>query len=295
MRRWFEREGVLEVDPPTLVAAGVTEPGTPSYRVFPPLGDTPSGYLSTSPEYHLKRLVAAGLGDVYAMAPVFRAEEVGRHHQSEFVMVEWYRVGCDLAGLIADVTDLVRAAGLEAPVTVSRYRDVFAAAAGIDPITASDAELAALADATAGGIALDPSDRALSLDLVFSHLVAPGLGRSGPEFIRDFPACQAALARLDPATPETALRTELFVDGLEIANGFEELTDAREQRARFEADNRLREARGLPMMPIDEPFLAALEHGLPPCAGVALGLDRLLMVLFGATSIGQVRSFADAP
>ena len=293
IREYFDAAGVLEVDTPVLVTAGVTDPATPSLRVLSPAGE--QSFLATSPEYHMKRLLAAGLGDIYSLGPAFRADEHGRRHRSEFALVEWYRVGFDLHALMADVAALIEAAGVELPVRGVDYTEVFLEATGLDPLTTSDEALAAAARQAAGGLALDPDDRALALDLLFSHRVVPALERGALTFVTGYPACQAALARLDPARPDTALRFEAFAAGMELANGFEELTDPVEQRARFFADNRLRRRRSLPTMPIDEAFLAALAHGLPRCAGVALGLDRLLMVRLGESEIARVRPFAEPP
>lgn len=295
MRAYFDKTGALEVDTPVVVNAGVTDPATPSFRVFSATGDRAVGFLATSPEYHMKRLLAAGLGDCYSLAPAFRADEHGRRHRSEFALIEWYRLGFDLTALMADVAALIAAAGIERPLRRVDYAEVFAATTGLDPLTAADEVLAAAARDAAGGLEVDPDDRALALDVLFSHRVVPALERSALTFVTGYPACQAALARLDPERPGTALRFEAFAAGMELANGFEELTDPVEQRARFEADNRLRRRRGLPVMPIDDALLAALAHGLPRCAGVALGLDRLMMVRLGESEIGHVRPFAETP
>lgn len=290
LRSWFAARGVLEVDTPVLVAETVSDPATPSIAV--PLGTGRSASLATSPEYAMKRLLAAGSGSIYQMGPVFRADESGRAHRVEFTMVEWYRVGQTLADLMEDIADLLRHIGFPG-ARKTAYRQAFHAVTGLDPITVDTPTLAAEAEALAGRVAFDPKDRSMLLDLIFGLAVAPKLGCHGsPELIYGFPAAQAALARLAPEEPDVACRVEVFVDGLELGNGYEELTDAAEQAQRFAADNQLRSARGLPPVAPDQRLLAALEHGLPACSGMAMGLERIQMALTGATDIAQVQAFA---
>lgn len=294
VRAFFAERGVMEVDPPALVNAPVTDVNIHSARVELP-GDTTRRYaLHTSPEYAMKRLLAAGLGDIYYLGHVYRGAERGRLHNPEFTLIEWYRRGATLAALMQEVAALVsRLTGRERPIERLSYRDAFLREAGFDPLAASHATLASHA-ARLGfdARAVDASDRDELLELIMGALVGPRLGRGRLTFVHGYPASQAALARLDPDDPRTALRFELYADGIELANGFDELSDAAEQRARFESDLRERRRRGLPVAPIDERFLAALDSGLPPCVGVAVGFDRLLMVAEQAERIDAVLPFA---
>ncbi|MBV6424669.1 MAG: Elongation factor P--(R)-beta-lysine ligase [Steroidobacteraceae bacterium] len=294
VRAFFAERGVMEVDPPALVNAPVTDVNIHSARVELP-GDTTRRYaLHTSPEYAMKRLLAAGLGDIYYLGHVYRGAERGRLHNPEFTLIEWYRRGATLAALMQEVAALVsRLTGRERPIERLSYRDAFLREAGFDPLAASHATLAShAAQLGFDARAVDASDRDELLELVMGALVGPRLGRGRLTFVHGYPASQAALARLDPEDPRTALRFELYADGIELANGFDELSDAAEQRARFESDLRERRRRGLPVAPIDERFLAALDSGLPPCVGVAVGFDRLLMVAEQAERIDAVLPFA---
>ncbi len=292
IRRFFGRRGVLEVETPCLSRAGTPDPNLYSYVVQ---GFGQAGaefYLHTSPEFSMKRLLAAGSGPIFQMARVFREGEQGRWHNPEFTLLEWYRPGFDHVLLMGEVEELV-AEVLDSPACERlSYRDAFREYAGMDPHRATRAGLRDHAKRL--GINFTETgmeDEEAYLDLILSHRVAPCLGFDRPVFIHDFPQSQAALARIREGDPPVAERFELFIHGMEIANGFHELTDPVEQRERFEAENAKRRARGLPCIPIDERFLAALEQGLPDCAGVALGLDRLLMVRLGATDIAEVLAF----
>jgi elongation factor P--(R)-beta-lysine ligase len=248
VRAFFAARGVLEVETPLLSPAAASDPALESIAAH--VGSLGAiRYLHTSPELAMKRLLASGAGDIYQICAVFRDGEIGRWHQPEFTMLEWYRLGFDDDRLM----DEVEALGVDVPP-------------GLD-------------------------DDAL-LDLAFAVGVAPALPREAWTFVHEFPASQAALARIKPSHPAVAARFELFASGLELANGFAELTDAREQRRRFEADREVRRTRGLPLNPIDEDFLAALEQGLPECAGVALGFDRLVAVAAGLPSLAEAVAFA---
>jgi lysyl-tRNA synthetase class 2 len=255
-------------------------------------------YLHTSPEYAMKRLLAAGSGDIYQICHVVRGEERGRQHNAEFTLIEWYRLGAGMDALMDEVEALVRL--LAAPAAAARaqrlsYQQAFVAALGVDPLAAGEAELrAAAARCRVDAAAVAAGARDALLDLLMGLAVGPGLGRGAPCFVHRYPASQAALARLDPADARVALRFELYLEGMELANGFVELADAAEQRARFEAERHTRTARGLPAPPADERLLAALAAGLPECAGVALGFDRLLMLAGGAQDIGAVMPFTTA-
>ncbi len=299
-RAYFASRSVLEVDTPALTRHGVTDPHIAGLQTHvAACGDTPL-YLHTSPEYAMKRLLAAGAPDIYQICKVFRDHEVGRLHQPEFTMIEWYRRGATLDAIIDDTVGLIRAIGgaAELPSRRYRYRDRFIDACGIDPLIAGAAELANAAEALIDTGDLRRhigSDRTAWLDLLLSHIVVPGLPADELSVIHHFPAPQAALARLDPADPATAERFEAFWTGVELANGYRELTDADEQRQRFAADGQRRGALGLPAIAPDHALLAALDNGLPECSGVALGFDRLVMIACGLHHIDQAVSFAFAP
>ena len=298
VRDFFAKRGVMEVDTPALSGAAVTDPHLHSFvttSAGPVVG--PVFYLQTSPEFPMKRLLAAGSGCIYQIAKVFRNGEYGRLHNPEFSLLEWYRLGFDPARLMAEVAELVTALlrdrlPLQAPEYLS-YGAAFERYLGLDPHTASVAELAACAAAQTlqAPPGMPPDDPNPWLDLLLSHCIEPQLGRGRLSFLHDYPAAQATLARIRPGQPPMAERFELYLNGIELANGFHELSDPAEQRRRFERDNRLRAARRLPPMPVDERLLAALESGLPDCAGVALGLDRLLMIAAGKTCLQDVLSF----
>ena len=286
IRAFFAARGVIEADTAQLRACGVTDP-----QLVPLAAD--GGYLQTSPEYALKILLAAGAGDLYQLAHVFRGEEEGRKHRREFMLLEWYRCGYDHLRLMDEVTALVHAllpASRDRPVRRTPYPALFRDRFGIDIHHADDATIRRLATAHIPESAAWPLTRDAMLDLLYSHYIEPQLGRGALEYICDYPPSQAALARIiENADGEVvAARFELYIDGMELCNGFWELADAAEQRARFLADNRARVQAGLPQIPLDEDFLAALAHGLPDCAGVALGVDRLLMLASGAAHIEEV-------
>jgi lysyl-tRNA synthetase class 2 len=294
-RDFFGARGLLEVETPQLSAAAATDLHLDSLRAQGRQG-MPQGWLHTSPEFPMKRLLAAGSGDCWQLARVFRGGEQGRRHNPEFSLLEWYRVGWDAARLMDEVEAFVRrlAAGrlpLQDALRLS-YREAFVRHAGVDPFAASAGELSAALAARAVEVpeALAQDKDAL-LDLALSLLVEPALDPAQPTFIYDFPASHAALARIRPGDPPVAERFELFLGGMELANGFCELTDPTEQRARFAADLEARRRRGLETPPLDERFLAALAHGLPACAGVALGFDRLVMLLAGVDDIRAVLAF----
>jgi lysyl-tRNA synthetase class 2 len=291
-RAFFAARDVLEVDTPLVVNVPVSDVHLHSARVTFATGARPF-YLHTSPEYTMKRLLAGGSGDIYQICHVVRALERGRLHNPEFTLVEWYRLGWSLAELIGEVDALVRALlGPRAegrPLQRLSYRDAFLEHAGLDPFAASAPELTAAA--RAAGFAGPAGNRDELLELLMSTRVGPRLGQSALTFVHGYPASQAALARLDPVDPRTALRFELYCEGVELANGFHELTDAAEQRARFRQDLAARRQLGLGGAVLDERLLAALESGLPDCCGVALGFDRTVMLAVGADSIDSVLPF----
>ena len=301
LRRYFAQQGVLEVETPLLASAGTTDPHIPSFSFSdtgsPGLDGVTRRYLNTSPEFAMKRLLAAGSGPIYQVCKAFRQGEQGRHHNPEFSLLEWYRPGLDHHQLMQDVAALVGelAEGLRefGPVEYLSYHDCFQQQLGLDPHTATAQMLRDCAQKNGlpmvSGLADD--DREAWLDLLMSLSVQPQLGLNHLCFVYDYPENQAALARVRPGNPAVAERFELFIDGIELANGFHELQDAEEQRARFEADLVQRQKAGLEAIVLDERLLSALAAGLPACAGVALGLDRLQMVLSGEQYLRDVLSF----
>lgn len=243
----------------------------------------------------MKRLLAAGSGSIYQVCKAFRAGEHGVRHRTEFTLVEWYRVGFGYRALMDEVQSLVCGLLQRPPAQAFSYRELFRRHAAVDPLTDSEPVLwqRLAAAGIEPSVQLRGAGREAALDILLTRLVEPAIAPLGAVFVYDYPAGQAALARLRPGDPAVAERFELYVDGVELANGWSELTDAAEQRRRFEADNHTRRARGLPTVPLDEGLLAALAHGLPDCAGVALGFDRLLMLACGVDDIAAVQAFCD--
>jgi elongation factor P--(R)-beta-lysine ligase len=299
-RAFFTARGYTEVETPYAVRTPGEEVHLRAFRTERehPDGRRETLWLHTSPEFAMKRLLAGGAGPIFQLARVWRDGEAAATHAPEFTMLEWYRPGATMAALMAETEALLRAV-LPPLVTcrgvttdLARFErltlaEAFARDVGAD-LLASGSDAAALA--AAAGTALRPGED--WEDLFFRLLlerIEPRLGRAHPTFLTHWPAAQAALARRDPADPRVALRFELFVCGIELANAFEELTDPAEQRARFVADRARRQVlTGRSDWPLDEDFLAALAHGMPPCAGIALGFDRLAMIAAGAERIGQV-------
>jgi elongation factor P--(R)-beta-lysine ligase len=292
-REFFRQRGVLEVETPILSAAAVSDPQIESLATQ--IAGMPGrSYLCTSPEYPMKRLLAAGSGDIYQFCKVFRDGERGRWHNPEFTMLEWYRLGLNDADLMDEVEMLIGQLLLPRRTLQRAERLSYSAAlqrhAGVDAFSSSDTQL--LEAAARHGISCETQlDRDAKLDLLMGLVVGPRLGRDNPCFICDYPESQAALARLKPGLPRVAARFELYLDGLELANGFHELAQPEEQRDRFMKDLALRRARGQIQAPLDENLLAALEYGLPDCAGVALGFDRLVAIALGRDRLSGAMSF----
>jgi len=298
-RRFFAQRDVLEVETPVLCANSVTDPYVASIATR---NAAPCDWLRTSPEYHMKRLLAAGSGDIYQIGKAFRHGEVGPRHQPEFTMLEWYRLDAGLGDLIKECCQLIieLSAPLSAPVTGFRllsYREAFMQHAGIDPLTATTEEICRTVSRQPETGSLEAlqsqlgDDRSAWLDLLASHTVHPALTGDELWVIHSYPASQAMLARLNPNDETLAERCEIFCRGVELANGFRELTDAEEQRRRFDEDNRTRAMLSAPVIQPDQRLLAALTHGLPECAGIAVGLDRVLMTCSGQPDIGAAISF----
>lgn len=292
LRRFFHDRGVLEVETPLLSQGTVPEPGIDVFRL-PGGGDEPDRYLQTSPESAMKRLLAAGSGDIFQICKAFRQGEAGRHHNPEFTLLEWYRVGWDHAALMREVAELLGTVLNLDGWQVWPYRALFIELLGVDPLD-EQTSLTTLKDLAQSRVGSVPEglDRDAVLDLLMSHCIEPGISDWGVVFIADFPPSQAAMARsvsVDDA--DVAARFECYVHGQELANGYWEQVDADALSAQLQAENARRQQRGLPERPIDERLLAAHRHGLPECAGVALGVDRLLAVKLGAESLGEIISF----
>ncbi|MGA2562712.1 MAG: EF-P lysine aminoacylase EpmA [Steroidobacteraceae bacterium] len=295
VRTFFAARDVLEVDTPCLVRHAVTDVHIHCATVQLP-GHAAPLYLHSSPEYAMKRMLAAGSGDIFQITHVFRGHELSPLHNAEFTLIEWYRCGYSMAALMTEVAQLageLLALPASAPVQELRYVEAFEQELGVHPLRAQEAALRAVA--LAHGLeprVADGCNRDELLDWLMASVLAARLGRSGLCFLHHYPASQAALARLDPQDPQLAMRFELYRAGVELANGFEELSDAAQQRARFELDRQERIRRGLSVPSIDEALLAALGAGMSAVAGVALGFDRLLMLRLGAERIEQVLPFA---
>ena len=295
-RLYFAERDVLEVETPILSEAGNSDPNIESFTTHF-TGHSDAGartrWMRTSPEYPLKRLLAAGVGDCYELGRVFRNGEAGGRHNPEFTMLEWYRVGWDHLQLIEETVQLVqRALGLirrQAEVVSCTYGELFRQELGLDPFTASDEMLRAPLSMHA--IDAEGLTRDDWLDLLITHLLQPAFPADRITVVRDWPASQCALARIRPGDPPLAERFELYLGSHELANGYHELLDANEQRQRFKRDLSVRAARIASLPPLDERLLSAMHGGLPACAGVALGVDRLLMAMMDTDRIADVLAF----
>ena len=300
IRQFFAKRGVIEVDTPIFSNFGNTDPNINSFIVYPSHHLNNSSlnnpqdhhlYCHTSPEFAMKRLLAAGYGAIYQICKVFRHGELGRFHNPEFTLLEWYRPNFDHHDLMDEMDELlIELLNCQSAIRLS-YQDIFLTHCGINPHTATIDELAH----TAIILGISPINHLTRdgwLDLILTHCIADKLDQNNrPTFIYDYPASQAALAKIRSANPQVAERFEVYWQGIELANGFHELSDPLEQRHRFLSDCNRRHELGLPLIPIDEHLLAALNHGLPPCAGVALGIERLLMIKLGITHINEVIAF----
>lgn len=298
VRRFFAQRAVLEVETPMLSAYAATAPHLDSFSVDyrgPRAPGSGRLYLHTSPEFPMKRLLAAGSGSIYQLCRVFRDGEAGARHNPEFTLLEWYRVGYSLAQLIDEVDSLLRSvlAGIREvpPATHCSYRELFRQHAQLDGLIATATELRDCLEAHGhrAPAGVNAADLDAWRDLVLTHVIEPRL--TGLVFVTEYPASQASLARIRPGEPPVAERFECYLDGMELANGFHELADAAEQLHRFEQDNAARTCAGQTPLPQDEALLAALQAGLPDSCGVALGFDRLVMAAAGTACIGDVLAF----
>ncbi|WP_235528450.1 EF-P lysine aminoacylase EpmA [Candidatus Berkiella aquae] len=298
IRHFFAKREIMEVDTPLLCFGVATDPGLQAFAVNVSAQKPSFRYLQTSPEYAMKRLVAAGSGPIYYLGKAFRAEEVGRKHNPEFTMLEWYRPAWDHLALIAEVDELMQELLGTLPAQVVTYADLFLHYFNIQPHLAelSQLQAAAIAKQWVAATDLPELDKDGWLDLLMSHGIEPYLGQERPLVVTDYPASQASLAKtrmIEQTVPfQVAERFEFYFKGIELANGYHELCCAKEQAARFEEDLTKRKAFGLAELPIDHYLLAALQEGFPPCAGVALGVDRLLMLKVNEKDIAKVLPFA---
>ncbi len=291
IRHFFLRGNVLEVDTPLLCSTGITDPSIEPLIVEGGASISAPRFLQTSPEYAMKRLLASGSGAIFQISKAFRDGEAGSRHNPEFTLLEWYRPGFDHHQLMVEVEELINHCLGPLQCEKHSYRELFLKYLGFDPLTASTAELGRAASERID-LNFSSGDRDMWLDLLMSHLIEPELAAIEMCFVYDYPASQAALSRIVQSDDvEVGQRFELYVNGVELANGFCELTDAAEQEARFLADNVRRRQLGLVEKPIDRQLLLAMEQGLPECAGVAVGVDRLLMLLTGHTDIRDVMAF----
>ncbi|MCE4936978.1 elongation factor P--(R)-beta-lysine ligase [Aliivibrio fischeri] len=295
IRSFFSERKVMEVDTPAMSHATVTDVHLHTFQtdfIGPGYADGTHLYFMTSPEFHMKRLLAAGSGCIYQINKAFRNEEAGRYHNPEFTMLEWYRIGFDHHNLMDEMNELLTLVLKCDNAERMTYQEAFIQVLGVCPLEASMDELRAVAAPLGlSDIADIEEDRDTLLQLLFSMGVEVKIGQDVPAFVYDFPASQAALAKINPSDPRVAERFEVYFKGIELANGFHELDNAKEQLMRFEEDNAKRKSMGLIEQPIDYHLIAALEAGLPNCSGVALGIDRLIMLAMGEKHIDQVTAF----
>lgn len=296
IRDFFYARDVLEVETPLLCHTSVTDPFIES---IPALVQTHHGakeqryYLQTSPEYAMKRLLANNIGPIFQICKAFRQEQIGRSHNPEFTMIEWYRPGFDHHALMDEMDELLQLVLKSKKARRLSYAEIFQIYLNINPHQTNTAELKQIANHHQLNIAAEIDDIDTYLQLLSSEIIEKEIAKDTvPTFIYDFPITQAALAKIIPGNPPVAARFEVYFRGLELANGFYELQNAQEQRIRFEKNLKHREALGLNKLPIDELFLSALAHGLPDCAGVALGIDRLIMLALDCKAISEVLSFS---
>lgn len=303
IRQFFVERKVIEVETPALSQGTVTDVYLDALSCqYSYLDDglselSDSLYLQTSPEFHMKRLLASGYGSIFQISKAFRHEEFGRHHNPEFTMLEWYRIGFNHFDLMNEVEALlVFILGCGKP-NYWTYQELFINTVSLDPLSTNRDELLELLDAhnkLSDWLIADSrhdTNHDLLLQHVFSEIIEPNIGKSTPCFVYNFPCSQASLAKISDKDPRVAERFECYFKGIELVNGFHELTNAEAQTLRFKQDNLMRKQKGLSVMPIDQNFISALTQGLPDCAGVALGIDRLVMLALGVTDIAEVISF----
>jgi lysyl-tRNA synthetase class 2 len=300
IRQFFAGRNVVEVETPALSQGTVTDAYLEAFVCkynFLTNSSTEQSvdlYLQTSPEFHMKRLLASGYGCIYSIAKAFRHEEAGRYHNPEFTLLEWYRIGFNQFDLMNEVSELLKAIlDCNKPIFIS-YQDIFISRVGIDPLTTSFDELVAvLARYNKGDDWLiNQHDCDALLQFMFTEIIEPTIGMNEPCFVYNFPVAQASLAKVSEQDTRVAERFECYYRGVELVNGFNELTDAKEQQQRFEQDNTKRVVQDLAVKPIDKNFMAALNFGLPSCAGVAMGIDRLVMLALESGHISETHVFS---
>lgn len=290
IRNFFDQRNVLEVETPILARSTIPDPNIESIQAFP-FGNELCFYLQTSPEFHMKRLLATGSGAIYQLSKVFRQGEVGSKHNPEFTMLEWYQPGFDYKKLMEEVSDLVSLVLKTAPATSMSYQALFQYYLDIDPLNINVQACMACAQSLDLHVSEGHQWTVDNwLDYFMSHIIEPKLGDNRPIFIYDYPRSQAALAKVNEDNPLVAKRFELYFKGIELANGFEELTDPKEQEERFKEDLKTRQRQSQHIPPLDERFIKALSF-MPSCSGVALGVDRLMMLALKASSLAEVMSF----
>lgn len=298
IRQFFYQRGVLEVDTPSLSRHGVTDLHLDNMATQ--LSRDSDGkalrlFLQTSPEYAMKRLLAQYQCCIYQLSHVFRDDEIGRYHNPEFMMLEWYRVGFTLKQLISEVSDLLVDCLKAPPVQQISYQQAFLNSTGCDPLTPAginDLHEQLKRRGDSGDWMKQETDTDTILQVAFNLLVEPKLPSQIPLAVTEFPASQAALAKISPQDERVALRFEIYYQGVELANGYDELTDATTQLSRFESDIQRRHENKKPEASVDQRLIEAIQHGLPECCGVALGFDRLLMIALDAPSIADIQPFS---
>lgn len=297
IRRFFADRSVLEVETPLLSHGIGTDPQleffTTEYCLSP---SRQTLFLQTSPEFAMKRLLAAGSGSIYQIGKAFRNGESGRFHNPEFTMLEWYRVGFTLSQLMDEIAELIEGLFISQSLQETQrisYQDVFGSFTGLDSLVFSYHDYCVFARecGLSEAVEICGYDHAVWLDFLFSHRVQPHLGKNALCMVYAYPACQSSLARINEHNALTTDRVELFINGVELGNGYFELTDPEEQGRRFDKEQSIRQQQNLPVTVKDRHLIAALQSGLPECSGMAIGLDRLLMLLSGSASIDDVLSF----
>lgn len=295
IRQFFKERNVIEVETPALAKGTVTDVHLEGFNCnYKYLTKNSSElYLQTSPEFHMKRLLASGYGCIFQISKAFRYEEAGRYHNPEFSLLEWYRLDFDHFQLIKEVSDLLKIILKCSEPRVITYQNIFLEYVDLDPLTATRGELITLIENNnkCSDWLFKEEDNDILLQFIFSEIIEPVIGINEPYFVYNFPKSQASLAKLCPKDNRVAQRFECYFQGVELVNGFNELTEHDKQLSRFHKDNIKRKKLNLESKPIDSYFLSALHHGLPACSGVALGIDRLLMLALKVESINQVISF----
>ncbi len=295
IRTFFEERNVLEVETPSISRFPAVDLHLDCFSIQASFGFNP-GYLITSPEYHMKRLLAGGSGSIFQICKAFRREESGSRHNPEFTILEWYREGWDHWQLMEEIDSLMQLILNTAPATYLSYKDAFNNLLGIDPLSFSAKDFEAVCrqkkSVPPPDLLQPDTDKDEQLNFLMGSFIEPELGKHSPVFLHDYPASQANLAKLYQEKPGYAMRFEVYYRGVELGNGFCELTDPEIQRQRFETENQARLAMGKEELSLDHHFLDALKTGMPECAGVAMGIDRILMLALGIGDLDQIVAFS---